>query len=619
MTLTTLIEWNDIMLDAVRAGKTAPPVAARAMAMVETAVFDAVNAANGTPYEGYITHTASAGANEDAALVSAAYEVLKVLFPTFATTLDAKYNASVASLQNQSGFDAGVALGKSAAAAIVANRTGDGSTATVSYTPIDGAGYWEPTPPANAAALLPQWPDVNPFTMLDGDQFRRAAPPALTSEEYTDAFNEVKSFGDKNSTTRTADQTEIAKFWADGSGTATPPGHWHEIAQTLAVSQNLSTLEAARMFALLGLGVADAAIVAWDTKYAYSNWRPVTAIRDAANDGNPNTATDAAWEPLITTPPFPDFISGHSTFSAAAATILADFFGTDDLSFSTTSDGLAGVTRSFDSLFDAAAEAGISRIYGGIHWQFANTGGLNAGTALADYITDFYGLVLQKLTNGNDNTAMGSTATALNGMEGNDTISGSLRADKIYGGAGTDVVQGGYGNDMLFGGNGRADSTDAADIIRGGNGNDTLFGNAGNDTIYGGNSVVDTIDGADDIYGGLGDDLIYGNAGNDRIAGGPGNDTLAGGLGDDAFLIGNANGHDLILGFEGAGQTGGDTLHIYTKITGLSLNSTSDIIPFIRILGADSIIDLGGGNQVTLRGVAGLNAGDFALINSEIF
>lgn len=619
MTLSSLIAWNDTMLDAVRAAKSAPPIASRAMAMVETAVYDAVNAANGTPYESYITHTASAGANEDAALVSAYYQTLKVLFPSFAPTLDAKYSASIASLQNQSGFDAGIALGKSTAAAVLTNRTGDGSTAAVTYTAIDGAGNWQPTPPANAAALLPQWPGVKPFTMLNGDQFRPDAPPALTSQAYTDAYNEVKSLGDKNSTTRTTDQTQIATFWADGGGTATPPGHWHEIAQTLATSQNLSTLDASRLFALLGLGVADAAIVAWDAKYTYSNWRPITAIHEAGADGNPNTSADANWQPLITTPPFPDYVSGHSTFSSTSATILADFFGTDALSFSTTSDGLTGVTRSYTSLSDAAAEAGQSRIYGGIHWQFSNTAGLEAGKELGDYVTDFYGLKIQNLTAGADETAMGNTATALNGMAGDDTLSGSLRADKIYGGADSDVVQGGYGNDMLFGGNAQADSLDAADVIRGGNGNDTIFGNAGNDTIYGGNGIVDTIDGDDLIYGGLGDDVIYGNAGNDHIAGAAGNDTIAGGLGDDWILIGNANGADVIQGFTGAGMTGGDVLYFYSKINGIDLNSAADILAFTKISGTDSVIDFGSGNRVTLQGITGLIASDFALTDAETF
>jgi membrane-associated phospholipid phosphatase len=185
---------------------------------------------------------------------------------------------------------------------------------------------------------------------------------------------------------RTADQTQVAHFWADGAGTYTPPGHWNEIAQITATSQGNTTVQNARLFALLNIGLADAAIACWDAKYAYNYWRPITAIRNADTDGNPETAADPTWTPLIATPPFPEYSSGHSTFSRTAATILAMFYGTDSIPFTVGSDGLPGVTRSFNGFSAAADESGISRIYGGIHFPSGNLQGQACGYSLGQLV-----------------------------------------------------------------------------------------------------------------------------------------------------------------------------------------------------------------------------------------
>jgi membrane-associated phospholipid phosphatase len=205
---------------------------------------------------------------------------------------------------------------------------------------------------------------------------------------YAFDFNLTKEVGDLNSATRTAEQTTIARFWADGAGTVTPPGHWNVIARELAISRGLSPAENARLFALLNIAEADAAICAWDAKYADNFWRPVTAIRAADTDGNPATDPNPAWTPLLATPPFPECTSGHSTFSGAAATVLARFFGSDAIPFVTTSEDLPGVTRSFSSFWEAAQEAGISRIYGGIHFMTANHLGLSSGARIGSYVMD---------------------------------------------------------------------------------------------------------------------------------------------------------------------------------------------------------------------------------------
>jgi membrane-associated phospholipid phosphatase len=222
--------------------------------------------------------------------------------------------------------------------------------------------------------------------MTSGSQFRPPPPPALTSTAYATAFNEVKSLGRVDSTTRTADQTQIAQFWKDAAGTAYAFGHWNKIAEGVSVDQGLDLVDNARLFALLNIATADALISCWDAKYTYNFWRPVTAIQFAGDSSiNPATQSDPTWTPLIVTPNFPSYTSAHSTVSAAAATVLTSLFG-PDYHFSAGSDGLPGVTRSFASFAAAAAEAGQSRIYGGIHFQFDNQGGLASGAALGQFV-----------------------------------------------------------------------------------------------------------------------------------------------------------------------------------------------------------------------------------------
>src|SRR5262249_35363339 len=196
--------------------------------------------------------------------------------------------------------------------------------------------------------------------------------PELDSIEYAASYLEVKQLGSVRSTMRTAEQTEIARFWADDEGTVTPPGHWNRIAQTVAAERGTSMAENARLFALLNFALADAGMGCWDCKYKFNVWRPVHAIREVDSD-------ERDWTPLLTTPPFPSYTSGHSTFSAAAATVLAGFFRTNEVRFTSTSDGLPDVTRSYSRFSAAADEAGRSRIYGGIHWEFDNRAGLACG------------------------------------------------------------------------------------------------------------------------------------------------------------------------------------------------------------------------------------------------
>lgn len=253
------------------------------------------------------------------------------------------------------------------------------------YTPKTDLGNWVPTPPAFAGALLPQWPNVTPFAMTSGSQFRPSGPPALDSAKYAEEVNEVKEIGKIDSLTRTPDQTAIAKFWANGAGTFTPPGHWNQIAEDAAGLTGQSLEDSARLFAMLNFALADAAIVSWDAKYQYNFWRPIAAIRQADTDNNPSTTADSQWTPLLVTPPFPEYTSGHSTFSGAAEPVMNSVFGSD-FGFADKGDKTVNSLRTFENFAEAADESGISRIYGGIHFMSANVNGLSSGRNVGNYV-----------------------------------------------------------------------------------------------------------------------------------------------------------------------------------------------------------------------------------------
>ncbi len=366
-----------LALAAVKADRTAPPVAARNLAMVHVAVYDAVALIAGEYESFYSVLRPAAGADPDAAAAVAAHRVLAGLYPRHIEALDAALDATLDHVPEGPAKARGVRHGQAVAEQVLKWRAGDArAAATHSYKSTDEAGRWRPTPPARAEPLLPGWANVPGFALTDRAAFRPPGPPKLGSDEYHATFRQVRALGGAISAERTKEQTEIAYFWADGDGTVTPPGHWNRIAQTLATDRKLNLVETARLFALLNVALADAAVVCWECKYRFDVWRPVTAIR----------AVDPTWAPLLPTPPFPAYTSGHSSFSGAASAALAAFFGTDRVRFSTTSDGLPGVSRSFDSLSAAAEEAGMSRIYGGIHWSFDNTAGLACGREIGAHV-----------------------------------------------------------------------------------------------------------------------------------------------------------------------------------------------------------------------------------------
>jgi len=414
-----VLEWNALMRQtfANEGGAATPPSNSRTMGMLGGAVFDAVNsvARNYSPYLGYFEPTSGGvGVDASAAAAAAAYAVMTSVYQeyygvgnVFSNSFTSLYTSQLNGIADSEAKTRGIEVGLAAAQAMIAARMGDGWDAVSSYAPqpLGTIGRWQPgnsTGAWGAGAgefLKPQWSEMTPFTLSTASQFRPNGPDGFQTSDYTvwvqsaaytADFNMVKDIGGTNSLMRTADQTNIAYFWVDGPGTASPPGHWNRIAATVSVAQGLSLEENARLFGLLGLAEADTGIATWEAKVFYDSWRPMYAINTANADGNPLTIQDASWAPLIPTPSFGSYTSGHSAFSMAGATVLASFFGTDDIAFTTSTESPflpPGYERFFSSFSEAALEAGMSRIYGGIHFMSDNLDGAILG---ADVGTNVY-------------------------------------------------------------------------------------------------------------------------------------------------------------------------------------------------------------------------------------
>jgi PAP2 superfamily len=376
--------WNEAALQAIKEDHTPPPVAARNLALLHAAIYDAVNAIDRTHSVYHVDATAPPGASLEAAAAGAAQRVLLQLYPRQAKRFNAALEASLIGVPDGPPRDGGIALGQSVADKMLAWRATDGFDRKGPFVAESAPGLWEPTPPDFKPALLPHWSEVTPFVVTHPGDFRPPAPPALTTKEYTADFNEVKALGRADSTKRTPDQTIVAWFWADGEGSVTPPGHWNRVAQSVARAKGKTLAENARLFAVLNFAMADAGVLCWECKFKHRLWRPVTAVRNAADDDNPDTDADPDWHPLLTTPPFPSYVSGHSSFSGAGAAVLADFFG-DETRVTASSDAFPGMRRIFPSFSALATECGRSRVYGGIHYECDNREGLAMGKAIGLY------------------------------------------------------------------------------------------------------------------------------------------------------------------------------------------------------------------------------------------
>lgn len=392
-----VLDWCALMLDAIRTDNTSPTLSSRNLAILNIATYDAVNSIRRTHQPYLLQVEASTNTSLDAAVLAAGREVMLTLYPSFRPRTEDLYDTQLSALPQSAAVTNGLAVGREAALKIIAARSADGANTDVPYIPSSAPGQWRRTAPFFRPPLTPQWRHVRPFCLPSLTDFLPQPPPALDSPEYAASLNEVRRLGGKTNTERTPEQSQIATFWSDFSYTAMPPGHWHEIAATISRDRSLSIEDSARLFALMGLAQADAAIVCWEAKYRWNLWRPITAIQRAAEDNNPLTEPDAAWDHFLVAPPFPAYTSGHSSFSMSSAQVLTHFFGTDAISFTARSDSLPGVFRKFTSLSACAEEVGMSRIYGGIHFPFDNEEGKRTGGLVGDFVSKNYLLPIDSL------------------------------------------------------------------------------------------------------------------------------------------------------------------------------------------------------------------------------
>jgi hypothetical protein len=384
-----VLYWNQQALDATRLARNPPPMSSFYYATFHAAIFDAINSFNGT-YRGWVANDpAPAGINPDAAIAGAAHVVMISLWSATSNprNLDAAYEKAVAEIPDGEAKTRGLAWGEKVGRAILEKISTAGHNQPVpgTYTSNE-PGKWRETPSQFRPPLLPYWGRVRPFVLTSQDQFRAPPPESLGSEIYASELAFVAKKGARDNADRTEYETMSTPFWNDDLGTSTPPGHWNMIAQDLARRKNLSTYETARLFALLNFSQADSAISCWETKFYYNVWRPETALREINPALNPKAEIIPDFIPNMPSPPFPSYTSGHSTFSAAGARMLALFFGTDDIEFSVTSDALPGAVRSFKKLSDAQKEAGMSRVWGGIHTMADNLEAQTCGLKIADWV-----------------------------------------------------------------------------------------------------------------------------------------------------------------------------------------------------------------------------------------
>ena len=398
--------WNRIAVNTLvafpMAAGGAPPASQINMAMVQGAVYDAVNAVTPRHHRPYLLKRRfGAKASKDAAAATAAYRVLTNItstvpptfaFPTRASvlqTLATEYAASLGAIAESPFKTQGIAAGNAAAEAMIAARLDDGRFGPSQWVPNSAPGHWQPLLNADGTQMLDPTPwigGVRPFLLQSSSQFRTAGPLALTSAAYAAEFNEVKAVGSLNSTARTPEQTHIALFWA-----STPVATWNAVARALVENPKyeVDVAESARLFAMTNLTAADAHINCWNDKYYWDFWRPWNAIPRAGEDGNPATSPDASWTALLTAP-YPDHPSGHLCLDGAHLTVLPMFFGTDEARFGVTSVRFPGETRFFDRFSDSLKEIIEARIWAGLHYRTADVQAVTLGRNVAQFMATHY-------------------------------------------------------------------------------------------------------------------------------------------------------------------------------------------------------------------------------------
>jgi PAP2 superfamily protein len=384
-----VVDWNRELLHIVQTPGAQPATVhpTRSYALLHLAIYDAVASItrNATPF--LVSVDAPGGARPDAAAAAAGHAILTSLYPAMTPALDRLLAAELSVIPAGPATQQGIEVGEDVASRLLAARAGDGSAAIpAAFIAGSQPGDYRPTPPNFAPPVFTHWGNVTPFVLRSGSQFRPAPPPALTGGAYARALSEVESLGQDTSTTRTADETVIGRFWA-------PPiwNTWNAIAEDAVLAHHTNLERAAAMFATLDLTFADGTIAFYDAKYHVQLWRPITAVRLADTDGNPTTIGDPTWTPLAVTAPDPSYPGAHSTISAAAAVVLAAFFGDRD-AIRVSTPALPGVVRTFGSYSDVATEAGLSRIFAGQHTRIDHEAGEQLGSDVARFVLRVSGI-----------------------------------------------------------------------------------------------------------------------------------------------------------------------------------------------------------------------------------
>ena len=370
-----IVDWNAKAEVIGLEKRLQPPQNARGLAIMHVAMFEAVNAITKrySPYQ--VSIVGERTASPVAAAAAAAHDVLLVLFPDQQASLESTLKESLGQVADENAKAKGIELGKKAAAGVLALRANDGIAAAESYRPFTTAGVYVPTVVPVSSTIG----QMMPWVMTSGTQFRPVEPPALTSPTWTRDLNEIREFGGRNSSKRTAEQTEIGRFWV-----ATGPHCWNPIVRQLAAAKKLDVTDSARLFALVSIATTDSFISVFDAKYHYNLWRPVTAIRNADITGNDATPREAAWQPLVDTPMHPEYPCAHCISSSAAANVMQMLLGNELPEFSMTSPALPGVTRRWTRLSDYSDEVSNARVYGGIHYRFSTVIAQEMGRKIAE-------------------------------------------------------------------------------------------------------------------------------------------------------------------------------------------------------------------------------------------
>lgn len=378
----TVIAWNAIMLRL--AGPQPAPAGFVYAAFAQAAVYNAVVAIEGgyQPYESDIVP--QPGASVDAAVATAAYEVLSHYFPAQQAMLDAEYAASIALIPDGAAKTSGMEVGSEAAAELVALRQGDGLNANIGFVmPAPAPGVWQL--PAGVNPLVPWMSRLRPFMLQSPDQFRPGPPPELSSSEWAEQYNEVLTYGRRDSLVRTPEQTIAARFW-----TSVPVIQYNTAYQQIANTKGLGALQTARLMAMGNMASSDALIACFDAKYHYLFWRPAFAIPQGDSDGNPNTVADPTYVPLIGTPPHPEYPSAHGCATSAQAEVFAEFLGTQhiEVDIPSTVPGIAA--RHFSTANELRVEIVNARVWGGIHYRESDVTGTNVGRKVAQWTLKRY-------------------------------------------------------------------------------------------------------------------------------------------------------------------------------------------------------------------------------------